>query len=173
VKARQWMGAVAGVVLSFTVAGAAEIVGVCTTTNGNKKQCVEFRPRATPTPVPTATPIPTATPRPTPACSDSDRFSKISANHWRKQDVNLEVGVERILCADLPAKAFPFFEIFTINLGNASCSNLEMTAIAPDGTWTIDVGPAPGVRPRPQAGRWLVKLYLPWGCTKYEFNVAY
>lgn len=127
-----------------------------------------------PTPTPTHSPKPTPTPTVAPACADSDRFSKISDGHYRKE-VQLEIGVARTLCVDLPAPSvpFPFFTIYTINRGNVSCSNLEMTAITPHGAYTTDTGPAPVLRPNIDPGRWFVKLYLPWGCTKYEFNIQY
>ena len=124
-----------------------------------------------PTPVPTHSPKPTPPPAP---CHDSDRFSRVSANHYRKENVVLEVGVERVLCVDLPPNSFPFFELYTINKGDASCSDLAMTAIPPSGSdWLVTSGPAPVLRPNIDVGRWFVKLDLRWGCNKYDFHIRY
>jgi len=129
----------------------------------------------TPTPKPTnGTVTPTPTPRPSNngECTDGT-FSKISASHYSVLNVTLQVGRTHTFCVDLPAKSFPFFEIYTINKGNSSCSDLEMTAIPPSGRAWTDNGPAPGVRPNVEAGRWRVQLHLNEGCARYDFHVAY
>ncbi len=125
---------------------------------------------ASPSPVPTRSPSPVVTP----ACSGADRIEKLADGHWRKT-IDMRVGEERTLCVDLPPKAFPFFTIYTVNKGNASCADLAMTAISPAGKWTVDAGgPAPVVRPNNEPGRWLVKLDLRWGsCTRFEFNIQH
>lgn len=120
--------------------------------------------------VPVPTPKPTHSPKP-PSCSEF--FFKVNDKHYTRTNVRLEHDVPRTFCVDLPAKSFPFFELYTINKANISCSNLEMTAIAPSGRYTVDTGPAPVLRPNVEAGRWQIKLLLPWGCQNYDFHLAY
>lgn len=128
-----------------------------------------------PTPVP-HTPGPPVTPPPTPPgsaeCPDGF-FSKVSSGHYTLSNVTLRESHTHVFCVDLPAKAFPFFEIYTINKGNSSCSDLEMTAISPSGIERFTNGPAPVVRPNVQGGRWRVAMHLNWGCARYDFHVAY
>jgi len=130
----------------------------------------------TPTPAPTGgTVTPTPTPRATGSAECPDgTFSKISASHYSVLNVTLQQGKTHAWCVDLPAKSFPFFEVYTINKGNSSCSDLEMTAIAPSGVQWTDNGPAPGVRPTDiRGGRWRIALHLNEGCARYDFHVAY
>ena len=129
----------------------------------------------TPTPTPTGgTVTPTPTPKPSGSadCPDGN-FSRISSTHYSLLNVTLQQGKAATYCVELPAKAFPFFEIYTINKGNSSCSDLEMTAISPSGHEYFTSGPAPVVRPNVEGGRWQIELFLNDGCSRYDFHVGY
>ncbi len=134
---------------------------------------VDGMPTPTPTPTPTGTTI-TPTPRVTNSqeCPDGN-FSRVSSTHFSLTNVTLQLGKTHAYCVDLPAKAFPFFELYTINKGNSSCSDLEMNVIPPSGRAWSDSGPAPVVRPNVEAGKWRVELTLHEGCARYDFHIAY
>jgi hypothetical protein len=129
----------------------------------------------TPTPVPTGGPItPTPTPRATVSgdCPDGF-FSKLNSAEWALNNVVLTQGKDQIWCADLPASRSLFFEIITVNKSNASCSDVEMTAISPQGVEYFSNGSQPGVPPLVSPGRWRVKLHLNEGCARYDVKIAY
>ena len=132
--------------------------------------------KPTPTPGPTGGPItPTPTsPRVTPPgdCPDGF-FSKVSNSQWTLTNVILDLNKDHTWCADLPASTRGFFEIVTTNKGNASCSDVEMTAISPTGVEYFSNGSQPGVPPFVSPGRWRVKLHLNEGCSRYDVNILY
>ena len=130
----------------------------------------------TPTPAPTGGPI---VPTPTPPratvsgdCPDGF-FQKVSNTQWTLSNVSLTEGKDHVWCVDLPASTRPFFEINTTNKGNASCSDVEMTAISPLGVEYFSNGTQPGVPPFVSSGRWRVKMHLNWGCARYDVNILY
>jgi hypothetical protein len=130
-----------------------------------------------PTPAPTGGPItPTPTPGPGPTgsgdCPDGF-FSKVSNSQWALNNIILTEAKDHVWCADLPASTRPFFEVKTVNKGNSSCSDVEMTVISPLGTQYFSNGSQPGVPPFVSAGRWRVKMHLNHGCSRYDVNISY
>lgn len=139
-------------------------------------------PAATPSPTPLITPSPTpgggtgGTPTPTRSVNGDcpDGFlSKANSSQWVLSNITLEVGRTYTYCADLPASTRPFFEVKTVNKGNTSCSNLEMTVISPNGTEYFSNGSQPGVPPLMVAGRWKVQLDLIEGCARYDLSINF
>ena len=132
-----------------------------------------FQP--TPTPGPTGGPItPTPTPRSTVSGDCPDGFlSKINSSQWGLSNVLLTEGKDHVWCVDLPATTRFFFEVKTVNKGNTSCSDVEMTAISPLGVEYFSNGSQPGVPPLASPGRWRIKLHLNEGCNRYDLNVVY
>jgi hypothetical protein len=129
----------------------------------------------TPTPPPTGGPItPTPTPRSTVSGDCPDGFlSKMNSNQWGLSNVILTEGKDHIWCVDLPQTSRFFFEIKTVNKGNTSCSDVEMTAISPTGVEYFSNGSQPGVPPIAAPGRWRIKLHLNSGCSRYDLNLVY
>ena len=115
------------------------------------------------------TPIP-----PTPASECPDGFlSRINSSQWGLSNVNLTEGKDHVWCVDLPQTTRFFFEVKTVNKGNTSCSDVEMTATSPGGVEYFSNGSQPGVPPLSSPGRWRIKLHLNEGCSRYDLNVVY
>jgi len=133
-------------------------------------------PTPEPTPFPTPEPPVVPTPKPTQGpvlCSDG-RFVKVNAGYYVLKNITVQYGTPQYYCVDLPGEgSIPFFELYTINLGNASCSDLRMVVTDPSGRVWTDNGPAPGVRPFREAGRWQMKLSQDEGCNRYDFHIDY
>jgi hypothetical protein len=144
-------------------------------------QLVELMvPASTPTPVITPSPTPggviTPTPQGTPSgsadCTDGF-LSKANSTQWVLTNISLDLNRTYTYCVDLPASTRPFFEVKTVNKGNSSCSNLEMTVISPTGVEYFSNGSQPGVPPLMVAGRWKIELLLTDGCNRYDLSVNF
>lgn len=116
-------------------------------------------------------------PPPVPASEYAcDRYVESYGTYARIRNLTLEKGELYTICFEQPPSTpyFPFFEISLVNLGDASCSDVRMRAISPDGQHIAsDFGPSPGLRPDNMAGAWKVQLTLVEGCNKYEMYVDY
>jgi hypothetical protein len=136
--------------------------------------------------VPTVTPTPLITPTPTPVIGNTptpggtgtadcpDGFlAQANSTQWVMNNISLQLDRPTTYCVDLPASTRPFFEVKTVNLGNSSCSNLEMTVISPQGTQYFSNGSQPGVPPLSVAGRWKIELLLTEGCNRYNLSVLF
>lgn len=136
--------------------------------------CAELMSLMKPTPTVTRTPIWTTppTPPPTPGGCPDGVMSRLNEKQWRLVDVTLEQQRPYTYCFDLPASTRFFFEVKTVNKGNSSCSDLEMTVVSPSGVEYFSNGSQPGAPPLYQAGRWKLKLFLNEGCTRYDVNVT-
>jgi hypothetical protein len=139
-------------------------------------------PAPTPTPTPTGgliTPTPTPggggptqTPSRTGSADCPDGFmSKANSVQWVLNNVSFQTGRTYTYCVDLPASTRPFFEVKTVNKGNSSCSDLEMTVTSPDGTQYFSNGSQPGVPPLMVPGRWHLEFNLVDGCSVYDVSV--
>lgn len=132
-------------------------------------------PVITPTPTPGGggTPIPTPTPRATTSgeCTDG-MMTKENDGRWTLPNVNLETQRLHTFCFDADTARKFFFEVTTVNKGNFSCSDLEMTVVSPSGVESRSKGPQPGVAPLFEVGRWKLQLFLNWGCNRYAFFVV-
>jgi len=147
-------------------------------------QLVELMvPASTPTPTPpeiTPSPTPgggTITPSPTRSTGSSDCpdgfLSKLNSGQWGLSGITLDLNHTYTYCVDLPASDRPFFEVKTVNRGDSSCSNLEMTVISPSGTEYFSNGSQPGMPPWSQQGRWKIQLDLIEGCNRYDLNITF
>lgn len=135
-----------------------------------------------PTPTPAGgliTPTPRATSSGSGECTDGF-LPKVNDVQWMLPKVILQEGRTYTFCADLPGSTYPFFEVKTVNKGNASCSDLEVLAISPQGTEFPAPGrdrahgSQPGLTAYPAvAGRWKVQVLLNWGCAKYDLMINY
>jgi hypothetical protein len=134
--------------------------------------------------VPTITPTPTPggggtiTPTPTPRATASGDcpsgfMSKVSNTQWTLTNVILQEDQDYVYCVDLPANTRPFVEVKTVNKGNTSCGELELTAISPHGAEYFSFGSQPGTVGLHVTGRWRVHLHLNWGCNRYDVNVTF
>lgn len=143
--------------------------------------CDELVELLVPTAPPTPTPKPTGggviTPSPTPRVTGSAQcpdgyFSKVSTG-YAIPNVTLEEQREYTYCVDLPTSSYKYFQLYTINKGNSSCSNLEVETIAPSGKRFMDWGPAPVVTSLAEKGLWQVRMFLHEGCKRYEFQIPF
>lgn len=88
----------------------------------------------------------------------------------------LEKNVPQKFCLTIPkGEKAKFIEFNSVNLGNASCSDVRMT-VNPPGTSMKKLtsqGSQPGVIGAYKAGKWVVKLVLKDGCTKYSLGARW
>lgn len=100
-------------------------------------------------------------------------FYKVNkaAKEGKVDYLELEVGKAQKFCLDVPKDATGHFvELGSINLGNASCSDVRMT-VNPPGVKLPKLksqGSQPGAIGSFKKGRWVVKLLLKDGCSKYS-----
>lgn len=128
----------------------------------------------TPSPAPTSGPAtPTPTPRATSSADCPDGFFSKTSSGFSIPNITLEVGRLYRFCVDLPASKYSYFEIYTINKANTSCSDLEVSTISPSGRENFDFGPAPVVRSATETGRWNIEMFLHQGCARYEFQIPW
>lgn len=86
----------------------------------------------------------------------------------------LEPNVMQKFCLDIPKDSTGrFIELGSINLGNAQCSDVRMKVISPDGSKYRGRGSQPGTIGKFLPGRWVVRLTLKEGCTKYSLNAKW
>lgn len=131
------------------------VIGHCILENGNRKACVEWQPKATPTPVATATPKPTVSPLPCEPLGGEKSY---------------RIGEEKMFCFDAGDKR-PFMEVQSVNLANTSCSALRVNLVAPNGAQNDEIASQPAAILPWAPGRWYLwtKLIDGW-CFKYTFT---
>jgi len=135
-------------------------------------------PTIAPTPTPggggTITPTPTPGTGPTVSGDCPNGFmSKVSNTQWTLSNVILQENQDYVYCVDLPANTRPFIEVKTVNKGNTSCGELELTAVSPHGAEYFSFGSQPGTVGLHVTGRWRILLHLNWGCNRYDVNVSF
>lgn len=110
-----------------------------------------------------------------------------------KSNVTFQEGRTYQYCFDLPPRTWtpnvsisPYVDAGVVNLGNASCSDLEMTLRAPASGIPFanpavpsglnvpreyfSYGPQPGAILTYIPGRWQLAFKLNWGCDRYNFR---
>jgi len=131
-------------------------------------------PTIVPTPTPGAPVSPTPTPGPTVSGECPNGFlTKVSNTQWTLSNAILQENQDYVFCVDLPANTRPFIEVKTVNKGNTSCGELELTAISPHGTEYFSFGSQPGTVGLHVTGRWRLVLHLNWGCNRYDVNISF
>jgi hypothetical protein len=94
-----------------------------------------------------------------------------SAKEANVSYLELPKDIGQKFCLDMPhGEKAKFVEISTVNLGNASCSDVRMTVNPPgvDLPKLKSKGSQPGTIGVYKGGRWVVKLILKDGCNKYK-----
>lgn len=116
----------------------------------------------------------TPTPRSTVSGDCPDGFmSKVHASQYSLTNIVLQEGRDYVYCVDLPASTRPFVEWKTVNKANTNCSDLEMTAISPQGAEFFSFGSQPGTVGLHVAGRWRLLLHLNSGCNRFDVHVNF
>lgn len=114
----------------------------------------------------------------TKALAECHGFYKVdkAAREARIEYLELEVGKPQKFCLQMPADTKGMFiEFSSINLGNASCSDVRMTVNPPGvvGDKLKSMGSQPGVIGNWKKGKWVVKLVLKEGCNKYSLGARW
>lgn len=99
------------------------------------------------------------------------------AREARVDYLELKKGVPQKFCLKIPKSAAHniFVEFNSVNLGNASCSDLKMTVNPPGVVMDkgVSFGSQPGVVMPYKSGLWVVRLLLRDGCNKYTLGARW
>lgn len=115
-------------------------------------------PTPVPTAIPTVTPTPTLTPTPTVKPASCESVALVNKTQ-RSITVSLDYNVERRFCFDIPADSTNgLVEIRSVNLANASCSDVRMTVTSPLGQVFTSNGSQPGIVGVHATGRWVMAV---------------
>lgn len=176
-KARILLGWVAVVVLTFTAARAAaafEATHRCPLENGKREVKIDLRTCRpigtghTPSPTPSPTPKPTAAQ----PCTSIEVLPKVKPNEYGGEFTFAVGEKQRCLAFDLPSGVPPgtIVRVSTINRGNSSCGELELTVKPPGEGPKVSFGSQPGVPAfaKGNEGRWFIYPRLAYGCSRYR-----